>query len=240
MAASLKFLGHTTIYLNLDNVHLIIDPHFGRKLHFLKRKDQPIFNFEELHNVDAILISHLNKHRFDLSSFCYFKQSTQIILPLGRGKLLNKHFQFHVSELKGGAQTTIGNCEIHAIKTLNNKGINYIIKSNTLTIFYATDSKYDGAYFYDIGKKYNIDLAILPIAPVCPTLFSKGNMNSKQALQAFQDLKAKKMVPNCFGSFSYSGHSTEKIIEAFQKEINQLDLLDQVQILRAGEEIDIS
>lgn len=245
-----KFLGHTTVQVQSQNVNFIFDPNFINKLCSLKRKDKPVILTEELHNINAILISNAHRNRLNLDSLKYFKQVSQIVLPMGVGKVFKNFFQFHFNELKAGAQTTIGDCEIHAIRSLHRgsrglgfkykNSLNYIIKMPHHKLFYCSDTKYEGAYFHKIGKEHKIDLAILPIDHVGPDLISrKRYMTASQALHAFRDLGAAKMIPNCYGAFNFSGRTAKKVLKGLNQEIEKHDLKDKVAVLQPGEEIEL-
>ncbi len=50
--------------------------------------------------------------------------------------------------------------------------------------------------FKEIGKKFKIDAALLPIAPVEPrSLMRRVHMDPAQAVQAMEDLQARAMIP---------------------------------------------
>lgn len=238
-----KFLGHTTVLVQTGYVNFIFDPNFSHKLRWLKRKTKPFIPFEDLHNVHAILISNARRHRFDLDSMRYFKQASQIILPLGLARRFDKSFAFHLIELKPGAQTNVSDCRVTAIKALapaatRRGGLNYLVKTPMYTIFYATDTAYQGAYFHKIGRDFKITLAILPIDHVgFDFCASKRYMNPAQALHAFQDLGADKMLPVCYGAFHLSRRSPDKFLKEFENEVASQGLTNKVVVLRPGDEI---
>ena len=242
----IKFMGHCTILIKTDTVNFILDPNFASKLFYLRRLDKPVLDTESFHDVNAILISNAHHHRLHPSSFKHFKQTAQMILPLGLGKFVNTYFNFRLTELKAGAQTTLADWKIIAIKSLHKgfrkclfsrkKSLNYILKSQDKTIFYCSDTKYDGAYFFDIGKEYNIDLAILPIDHVGPDFLARKRYKSiSNALQACQDLGAKKMLPYCFGSFNFSGRKAKSVLKKLKKETELTGIDERVHVLNPGE-----
>ncbi len=81
----------------------------------------------------------------------------------------------------------------------------YIIEYKDVTIFYAGDTLYDENAYKEIGDKFNIDLAIIPIGPCreCAELGNYNHVASFGALLMFDDLKADKMLPVHFGAISY-------------------------------------
>ena len=250
--ATITFLGHTTVLINMDGILFIIDPNFSKKISLLKRLDDNLINIDtdKLHQIQVILLTNAHRNRFDTGSFRFFKQTAQVILPLGSSKFLGKYYRFHKNELKAGAETKIGNCQIIALKSLHRgfrtcsalktNSLNYMLKTPDQTIFYCSDTRYDGAYFYDIGREYNIDLAILPVDHVGIDALAKNRfMNTSQALQAFRDLNAKKMLPVAFGSFNFAQRKAAKVIENIKAEMLKQNLGDEVCILDRGESLTI-
>ncbi|MBU0506861.1 MAG: MBL fold metallo-hydrolase [bacterium] len=248
---TIRYLGHSSLMIHADNINFLFDPNFDVKLMKMKRLDEPKIDQELLHEVQVILISNPHHHRLNLPSFKFLKQAAQLILPLGLSKIVNTYFHFRVTELKAGAQTEVGEIKIIGIKSLHKafrncslirkNALNYIIKTPTKTIFYCSDSPYDGSYFFDLGKEYNIDVAILPIDHVGLDIFAKNRyMTREQALQAMQDLGAKKMIPYCFGSFNFAGRKRENVLNLFKKDIEKASLEEKVIILEPGQTTQIT
>jgi L-ascorbate metabolism protein UlaG (beta-lactamase superfamily) len=68
------------------------------------------------------------------------------------------------------------------------------------TIFHCGDSAYfDG--FKEIGERYPVDVALLPIGGYDAPTGREVHMNPEQAVQAFKELNAKTLVPMHYGSF---------------------------------------
>jgi N-acyl-phosphatidylethanolamine-hydrolysing phospholipase D len=63
------------------------------------------------------------------------------------------------------------------------------------TVFFAGDTRYDPEMLREIGRKFTIDLALIPIAPVEPRDFKmRVHTDPKEALQIFEDIGAKFMI----------------------------------------------
>jgi L-ascorbate metabolism protein UlaG (beta-lactamase superfamily) len=60
-------------------------------------------------------------------------------------------------------------------------------------------------------------------------------MNPEQAVQTFQDLRAKYMVPMHYGSFRLSYEPLHEPLERFRREVDRHQLGEAVKILREGE-----
>jgi len=63
-------------------------------------------------------------------------------------------------------------------------------------VFFGGDTGYHPELFKEIGRRFRIDLAILPIGPIEPRDFmERYHVDPAQALQVFQDLGARLMLP---------------------------------------------
>lgn len=246
-----RFLGHTSVLIEHSGLQVIFDPNFSNKIPFIKRKSPAVFDPFALHKTNVILYSAGCHHRLNTLSLRYFKQSTQIIMPMGLSKFVGDFFSFRISELKGGAEKQISDCNIKAVKSLNkssrfpqwNAGncLNYILRWPDFTVLYVGESSYDGSYFHELGSEHKIDLAILPIDHVGPDAQALNkHMTPTQALQAFLDLNAKKMIPNCFGAFNWSKRDEQKFLEAFKTEVASLQLQEKIFMLSPGENLELN
>lgn len=84
------------------------------------------------------------------------------------------------------------------------------------TIYFAGDSGYFRG-FSEIGRRFDIDVALLPIGAYDPEWFmSSQHVSPEEALQAFIDLKAKYFVPMHYGSFKLSDDTPEDALQRLE------------------------
>ena len=76
----------------------------------------------------------------------------------------------------------------------------FIIEHAGRTIFHCGDTAYFGG-FKEIGKRFDVDVALLPIGAYDPPSGREVHMNPEEALLAFHELGAKVMVPMHYGTF---------------------------------------
>jgi L-ascorbate metabolism protein UlaG (beta-lactamase superfamily) len=89
----------------------------------------------------------------------------------------------------------------------------YIIEYKDLTIFYAGDTAYDDKAYKELGKKFAIDLALIPIGP-CRDCYSIGQFThvaSYGALVMFEELKAEYMIPVHYGALTYGNEPYQPV-----------------------------
>lgn len=241
-----KFLGHTSILVEHAGTRLVIDPNFSGSSSLIKRQTPPSFDPFELHDVAAVLFSNPRADRMDQTSLKYFKQrKARLILAKGLAKHVNRFFSFSLTEVESGQELSIGPFTITALagqhasfRFFKNHAValNFLIKAPDKTIFYGSDAKYDKNFYLGIGERYKIDLAILPIDFLGTTWLNRGNyLSMNEALAAFQDLKAAKLLPNAYGAFSWKGQKPSACLEALQKEFeNDRSLKEKVTLLEPG------
>ncbi|MFD2115411.1 MBL fold metallo-hydrolase [Paenibacillus yanchengensis] len=89
-------------------------------------------------------------------------------------------------------------------------------------IYFAGDSGYF-AGFKEIGYRFDIDIALLPIGAYEPEWFmGPQHITPEEALQAFLDTKAKHFVPMHYGSFKLADDTPREALERLFNEMNRL------------------
>lgn len=239
-------MGHSSFLITTRDVKFVFDPCFSNNICFVNRDQPAVYDPIELHDVQVIVLSNANKNRFDIRSLKFFKQNTQMIVPSGMGESLKIEFDSRITEMADSAETSVGHNKIIAYQSLYTgfknlfssriNSLNYILKNTDMTLFYCSESKYEGVYFYDLGKKHNIDVAIIPIDHVCPDfLAGKRFMSMSKAIQTCLDLNAKVMIPCSYGAFNFSKRVYEEELEKLNTEIEKFGVRDRIKVLQPGE-----
>jgi len=76
----------------------------------------------------------------------------------------------------------------------------FVIASNGRTIFHCGDSAYFPG-FKEIGDRYNIEVALLPIGAYEAPTGREVHMNPEEAVKAFVELGAATLIPMHYGTF---------------------------------------
>jgi L-ascorbate metabolism protein UlaG (beta-lactamase superfamily) len=76
----------------------------------------------------------------------------------------------------------------------------FVIETDERCIFHCGDTAYFEG-FREIGKRFDVDIALLPIGAYDPPSGREVHMNPEEAVQAFKELRAEKLVPMHYGSF---------------------------------------
>ncbi len=242
-------IGHSTVLIQLDGLNIITDPIFSQRiLGFSKRYVEPGITFENLPNIDAIIISHEHFDHFDKKSLRGFNKNIPFIVSKGlRRKAENLGFQ-DVRELGWWECTKTYQLKITATpaKHFLSHSLSYLIEG-TKTIFFAGDTGLN-RYFENIGKKFNIDVALLPMGAYRPhlsfipgfsALMRKVPMHPEDIPQTQKQLKAKVVIPIHWGVFKITAEPVKEPKEKMQGIINQYNLDSKIKILDPGESFDL-
>lgn len=114
----------------------------------------------------------------------------------------------------------------------------YVIEYRGKTIFIGGDTGYHPEFFKETGKRFRIDVAILPIAPIEPRDFMGFvHVDPKEAVQVFEDLGARIMIPMHHRTFNQGLDPTpdyaQRLLETI---IEERGLKEKILILRVGEQ----
>jgi L-ascorbate metabolism protein UlaG (beta-lactamase superfamily) len=166
--------------------------------------------------VDAVLISHLHFDHLSLGSLAMIEGKVRMLLMPPRGVSYLTDFSFPALELarwqpweKDGLRVTAVPVEHVGFRYglddawMPDSFTGYVIEYHGLKVYFGGDTAYDTRAFAETGARFpNLDLALLPIAPIEPRDFMRRtHMDPREALQAFFDLGARRMVPIHYGTF---------------------------------------
>ena len=109
----------------------------------------------------------------------------------------------------------------------------FIVQSGGRTIYHCGDTAYFPG-FKEIGKRFDIDVALLPIGAYEPPSGRDVHMNPEQALHAFMDLGAKVMVPMHYGTFRLSHEPLDEPLERLLIAAKQMGLSEKIAVMTEG------
>jgi L-ascorbate metabolism protein UlaG (beta-lactamase superfamily) len=97
----------------------------------------------------------------------------------------------------------------------------YVFEYHGLSVYFGGDTAFDPALFRAARERFpTLDLALLPICPIAPREYMKlVHMDPLEALDAFELLGAKVMVPIHFDTFINSGDAPGECPRVLRAEI---------------------
>ncbi|WP_028593357.1 MBL fold metallo-hydrolase [Paenibacillus assamensis] len=104
------------------------------------------------------------------------------------------------------------------------------------TLYFAGDSGYFRG-FKEIGERFDIDVALMPIGAYEPEWFMNAqHVNPEEALQAFLDVRAKLMIPMHYGAFKLADDTPKEAIDRLMAERERLGIEpERVRLLMLGD-----
>lgn len=239
------FIGHSTVLVHLNGQNFLTDPLYLKKLFILNRHEPPGVPFQNLPKLDFILISHGHLDHMDLATLRLFPRLLPVVVPKKlEGYLARMGFQ-DVRPLLWGEQTLVGSLVIHALPAKHHSGRSlaetrsvpqsYLVRG-TKGVFFAGDSALTEK-FWEIGRTFDIDLALLPIGNYRPQIFRSMHMSPEDALTAMERLRAKRMVPIHWGAFRLSLESVEDPPRRFADLLQEKRINPRATLLRPGERV---
>jgi len=213
----IMWIGHDTFLIRLNGEYWLIDPMFSERAVVVKRKTPPGISVEALKQVTpnlSVMITHNHYDHLDASSIEDLPENTKMVVPMGLKayvRELNKrdvtemdwwqeiHFDNGVTLVCLPAQHWSRRFGQGPRETL---WASYMLITPKVTIYLGGDSGYFIGY-KEIAKRYpRIDYALLPTTAYHPRWFMHYNhMNVDEAIEAFNDLKARYMIPQQWGTF---------------------------------------
>ncbi|HET6147267.1 MAG TPA: MBL fold metallo-hydrolase [Polyangia bacterium] len=243
------WLGHASWLVQLAGVSLLLDPVLGDSIvGFTKRNGRAPLPASALPRIDAQLVSHNHYDHMDMSSL------RAVGAPVVTGMENGRHFagRLPVTELGwwdaadvSGVRVTYVPSQHWSRRSLadSNRSLwgGFVIEGGGFSIYHSGDTAYfDG--FADIGRRFpGLDAALLPIGAYDPQWFmSKQHMNPREALDAFRDLGARRIVAMHWGTFKLTDEPLDEPPRLFRDDAAARGLAEGVaRIAAVGEVISL-
>lgn len=217
-AATLHYLGHATLMMQMDGCNILTDPVLSdRVLHLRRRNLSGRHWYEGQTEPDIILLSHLHLDHLHLPSLRKLPSHLTIIVPRGAGAWLRYVISQNIVELGPGEDFTLGDVTITATPALHGSKAGlflavldlaqgYLIRG-ARTIYFPGDTDLfpEMTAIGDSG----LDLALMPVWGWGPTL-GAGHLDPYRAAQALTLLRPRLAIPIHWASFRPIGKVWER------------------------------
>lgn len=244
MGIKVTYIGHSTLLIESGGIALLTDPVFAQNILFARRLAPLTNDPGRLPRLDAVLISHTHLDHFDITSFKYIDTKTPVIIPEGSFKTVSRNLTNPVVELGTWASYKISDgLTVNAVPARHSglspmprpysMALGYVIELDGRKIYFAGDTGY-GGHFKEIASAHAIDHAFLPIGSYSPSFFKRWHMDPVETVQAFIDLKAKKMSPIHWGTFRLSLEKPDEPLAWLEKEAAERGIGDGLKIIQHG------
>jgi len=203
LGAHIQYVGHATVFVDLDGVRLLTDPLLRNRVAHLRRASGVSARAQR--GVDAVLISHGHYDHLDVPSLEKLGKKLPIVVPRGLGGLLRKKRFESVLEIEAGETLAIGEVEIRAVRAEHDRSrgpfgasadpVGYVVSGST-SIYFAGDTD----LFDEMADLGPVDVALVPIWGWGPGL-GGGHLDPGRAAEAVARIGPKVVVPIHWGTY---------------------------------------
>ncbi len=114
----MTFLGHSTIFFDMDGTQLLTDPLLHGWVGPLRRRRPPP-DPALVKAIDAVLISHLHLDHLDFRSLDLLGREKRILVPEGSERLMEKHGFHNIKALAPGESERVGTLNVTAVPAVH-------------------------------------------------------------------------------------------------------------------------
>ncbi len=251
----LVWLGHASFFLQLNDTRILIDPVFGSLTPIVPRLSALPCAPEEFTDINYVLLSHAHRDhadKFSLREIFSQNSNATLLTSLNTGKLVagwvsdlkfqeaGWYQQYNLSE-KNLRITflPVQHWSNRYLTDINHTLYgSFMIEADGLNIFFNGDSGYC-SYPKHIAELYpNIDIALIGIGAYHPPMMMKDvHTNPEEAVQIFNDLKAKTLVPMHYGTFDLADEPLGEPLRWIKKLESEKKINGTLRALQPGESL---
>ncbi|MCF6291605.1 MAG: MBL fold metallo-hydrolase [Desulfobacterales bacterium] len=245
---SVTFLKHASVMIKDQDKYLLVDPAFFSPSRFIKDFTPLAFDIGEMPRPHHLLITHGHYDHLDIPTLNSLPRETHLITPLGYDETFNElemkqriRMDWFDTFEEGDREITLLPCNHWTMRnplTGPDRSLwgSYLIKTATGPVIYVSgDTGYfDG--FREIGEQFPIDLAIINLGAYEPRwLMGPTHMNPAEAVQAFKELGAERLLIVHWGSYRLGDEPVHLPLIEVRRELEKQGLLDRLVPLNHGE-----
>jgi len=225
------WLGHATVLLKIDGVHIVTDPVFSNHAGFhlgpvslgIKRLTAPALNLDGLPKIDLIVLSHAHMDHLDLPSLRALEsRSTDVVTAPATSDLFRAPRYRRVHELRWRESVRFGPVQVKAFEVNHwgaryrsdtYRGYNgYVIEAGRYRVLFGGDTA-DTDAFQSLRTSRPFDLGIMPIGAYNPWI--RYHCNPEQAWRMGNEAGAEHLMPIHHQTFPLGREPRTEPIERF-------------------------
>jgi L-ascorbate metabolism protein UlaG (beta-lactamase superfamily) len=249
--ARLTWLGHASWLVQLDGVSLLIDPALRESIPgFIRRNVAPGVALGQLPSISATLVTHNHYDHLDMPTVC------QVGAPVVTGLGMARYFprpRLPLTELDWWGSSKVGPVTVHFVPAhhWSRRGLadvnetlwgGFVVEGSSARVYHSGDTAYFEEGFREIGQRFpGLDAALLPIGAYDPGWFmEKQHMNPEQAVQAYEDLGARRFLAMHWGTFKLTDEPLDEPPQRLDAEWGRRGLpREPLHVLAVGESLTV-
>jgi L-ascorbate metabolism protein UlaG (beta-lactamase superfamily) len=250
---AVSWVGHATVLIQMHDKLIVTDPFFTNTIGLLARRSAlPGLDPGILPKVDFTIISHIHLDHFNFGSLDMLPKGGELVIPQGALQYTPELGFKDVDELKPWEFIERDGVRITAVPVQHFTGrygfdgawlgtlgyTGYVVEYRGFVVFFAGDTGYNPEYFKEIGRRFKVDVAIVPIAPGGGSgIGGRVHVNPAGALTIFKEVGAKYMLPMHHGTLFYgSDANPTEAIDRLRDIAMKEGLMDKILALKMGEQ----
>jgi len=233
------FGGHATVLARYHGLSIAFDPMLGRWVGGVRRAVEPGVVPGDFSEVGLILISHRHADHLHLPTLRRLPRTATIVVPRGAATDVSSLGFARVVELAHGTDLEVRGIHVVACATSHGDGElaignAYVVRGLGPSLYLCGDTGYHTG-FVETGEQFAPDVALLPIGGFVPASFRERHMSPLDALYAFEDLRARVLVPIHHGAFALSYEQLDEPARWLLELAKTRNLRDHVVVMAAGQ-----
>jgi L-ascorbate metabolism protein UlaG (beta-lactamase superfamily) len=243
----ITWIGHASFLIQTPRTSILIDPIWAKWLKVFKRIKHPGLELHDLPNIDLVLVTHAHFDHLDKKTLRAVAADQPIVVPQNVGNLVHGLGFNRVHELNcwdsidhEDLKITLTPAHHWGARMLHDshRGFGgFLLEFAGRSILHCGDSAYVEGIFPSIAERSNVEIALLPIGAYDAPTKRNVHMNPEEALTAFGELRASKLIPMHYGSFRLSYEPPQEPPERLAERASELGILDKVHFLTEGQPV---
>ncbi len=256
----ITYVGHATLLLEIGEQKILTDPNFDTHLGWvLKRVSLPGIALDALPKLDALLVTHAHADHLSFESLKLLPRDIPLYAPPSVARWLVRLGFRHAVPLAPGSDVQVGDVTVTAAAATHlgaRYGVDrwrsaanmYLLASAERSAFFAGDTALTPTSHHLVASRIQeqgrtLDVALLPIghAPEWKRAsFRRGHLTSEDALDLFERLGARYLVPYHWGTFNHVTSTAHDAIVHLRDLLHTDPRAPGVKILEPGQTLDAS
>jgi len=250
------FVNHSTFLFQLGDLNMLTDPIWSDRASPYqwigpKRMRPPGIAFEDLPNIDLVLLTHNHYDHLDIDAVhrLHEKYNPKFIVPLGVERFLHEEGiqdTVHLDWWDGYALSQNFSLTAVPARHFSGRGLfdrnktlwcGYVLHTSLGNIYYAGDTAY-GKFIKEIGNRFGpMQTSFIPIGAYKPHWFMESiHISPEEAVQVHQDVRSQQSVAMHFGTFPMADDGMYEPVEALRKALEENEIQrEQFRVLKEGE-----
>jgi len=230
------WLGHSTVLINFYGVRILTDPVFGQRVGIdlgigtlgPKRYIAPALRFNQLPEIDLVLLSHAHMDHMDLPTLARFKADQRVVTAHATGTVFQSTKLKPLAELGWGDATTFktsrGDLRIEAFEVKHwgqrypndrARGYNgYVLRREGRALLFGGDTAMT-PLFRNLRSGGPYEAAIMPVGAYNPWI--TNHCTPEEALQMADMAGARVIAPIHHSTFRLGDEPMGEPLERFEK-----------------------